>query len=148
MSFTITFQNNKNPLNKVEKNPQDLFTATGTLRNESWIVNPEILVEWSGNGITQANYMSIPEFGRKYFIEDIESVRTGLWIVRGHCDVLNTYKAALSTNMAVILRQENDFDLLLNDGVFKCKQNPRVFHREFPSGLGQFNFILITQGGD
>ena len=145
MSFSISLQNNSSPINKIGKAISTIKTVTGSLKNESNVMRPEILVECDSSILT-ANYMTIDELHRKYFIEEIQSVRNNLWLVQAHVDVLDTYASQILSNSAVVLRQENNFDLLLNDGVFKCKQDPRIFYRKFPSGLGDFNYILITQG--
>lgn len=145
MSFSISLQNNSSPINKIGKAISTITTVSGDLKNESDVIRPEILIE-SDSSILSANYMTIDTFHRKYFIEEIQSVRTNLWLVKAHVDVLETYASQILSNTAVVLRQENNFNLLLNDGVFKCKQDPRISYRKFPSGLGDFNFILITQG--
>lgn len=145
MSFSISLQNNSSPINKIGKAISTITTVTGSLKNESDVLRPEILIECDSS-ILSANYMTIDTLHRKYFIEEIQSVRNNLWLVRARVDVLDTYASQILANSAVVLRQENNFDLLLNDGVFKCKQDPRIFYRKFPSGLGDFNYILITQG--
>ena len=145
MSFSISLQNNSSPINKIGKAISTIATVSGDLKNESDVIRPEILIE-SDSSILSANYMTIDTFHRKDFIEEIQSVRTNLWLVKAHVDVLETYASQILSNTAVVLRQENNFNLLLNDGVFKCKQDPRISYRKFPSGLGDFNFILITQG--
>lgn len=145
MSFSISLQNNSSPINKIGKSISTITTVTGSLKNESDVLRPEILIECDSS-ILSANYMTIDTLHRKYFIEEIQSVRNNLWLVRARVDVLDTYASQILANSAVVLRQENNFDLLLNDGVFKCKQDPRIFYRKFPSGLGDFNYILITQG--
>lgn len=145
MSFSISLQNNSSPINKIGKAISTITTVSGDLKNESDVIRPEILIE-SDSSILSANYMTIDTFHRKYFIEEIQSVRTNLWLVKAHVDVLETYASQILSNTAVVLRQENNFNLLLNDGVFKCRQDPRISYRKFPSGLGDFNYILITQG--
>lgn len=145
MSFSISLQNNSSPINKIGKAISTITTVSGDLKNESDVIRPEILIE-SDSSILSANYMTIDTFNRKYFIEEIQSVRTNLWLVKAHVDVLETYASQILSNTAVVLRQENNFNLLLNDGVFKCKQDPRISYRKFSSGLGDFNYILITQG--
>ena len=145
MSFSISLQNNSSPINKIGKAISTITTVSGDLKNESDVIRPEILIE-SDSSILSANYMTIDTFHRKYFIEEIQSVRTNLWLVKAHVDVLETYASQILSNTAVVLRQENNFNLLLNDGVFKCKQDPRISYIKFSSGLGDFNYILITQG--
>ena len=145
MSFSISLQNNSSPINKIGKTISTITTVTGSLKNESDVIRPEILIECDSS-ILSANYMTIDTLHRKYFIEEIQSVRNNLWLVQARVDVLDTYVSQILANSAVVLRQENNFNLLLNDGVFKCKQDPRISYRKFPSGLGDFNYILITQG--
>lgn len=145
MSFSISLQNNSSPINKIGKTISTIATVTGSLKNESDVIRPEILIECDSS-VLSANYMTIDALHRKYFIEEIQSVRNNLWLVQARVDVLDTYASQILANSAVVLRQENNFNLLLNDGVFKCKQDPRIFYRKFPSGLGDFNYILITQG--
>lgn len=146
MSFSIQIQRNNSPLNKVGKSLTNITTLSGELRNETDIINPQILVEASMSQLATANYLTISEFSRKYFIDEMVSVRDGMFLISAHVDVLDSFANQIKGNTAVILRQENDFNLLLNDGVFKAQQNPRIFLRDFPSGLGNFNYILITGG--
>lgn len=146
MSFQIKIQRNESPLNKIGKRIIDIVTLNGGLKNETDMINPKILVDVDIPDIKYTNYLTIPEFNRKYFIDEIVSVRRNLVMISAHVDVLESFGNLIKENTAVVLRQENDFNLLLNDGVFKAQQNPRIFLRDFPSGLGDFNYILITGG--
>ena len=146
MSFQIKIQRNESPLNKIGKRIIDIVTLNGDLKNETDMINPKILVDVDIPDIKYTNYLTIPEFNRKYFIDEIVSVRRNLVMISAHVDVLESFGNLIKENTAVVLRQENDFNLLLNDGVFKAQQNPRIFLRDFPSGLGDFNYILITGG--
>lgn len=146
MSFTIVLKNNSSPLNKIGKTTTTIKSLSGELRNETDIVNPEILVEATKADFINCNYCTITEFGRSYHVQEIESIRNDLILLKLHVDVLDSFASKILNNTCVILRQENQFNLLLNDGVFKCKQNPRIFYRDFPSGLGSFHYILIAQG--
>lgn len=144
MSIAVTLYNMTSPVISVDKNMTQVSALTGNLREESNVVNPQILIE--ATSITGVNYAYIPAFGRYYFITEIESVRTNLWRIHMHVDVLYTYRSQIRSNKALVYRQQNNFDLLLDDGIFRCKQNPRVFHYAMPQGLGNFNYILITMG--
>lgn len=145
MSVSIVLYNNSSPVNAMDKSLSSIATLTGNLREESEVINPTILVERSS--MSGVNYAQIPEFDRYYFVERIESVRTNLWRLTLHVDVLYTYRAAIRRNRALIYRQQNRFDLMLDDGIFRCKQNPRIYRYEFPNGLDNFNYVLITAGG-
>ena len=145
MSISITLYNNSSPVNAMDKSLSSIATLTGNLREESEVVNPRILVERAS--MVGVNYAYIPDFERYYFVERIQSVRTNLWRLELHVDVLYTYRNAIRRNKALVYRQQNRFDLMLDDGIFRCKQNPRIYRYEFPNGLDNFNYILLTAGG-
>lgn len=144
MSITLTFYNNSSPINAMDKSLTQIASLTGNLREESNVINPTILFQ--ATSISNVNYAYIPELSRYYFVQEIESVRTNLWRAHLHVDVLYTYRSQIRQNRALVYRQQNRFDLMLDDGIFRCKQNPRIYRYEFPNGLGDFNYILITAG--
>lgn len=147
MSFNIVLMNNQQELNKITKSPTTVMTLTGTLRDEANIVDPVIMIEYDGV-LTNCNYMRIETFNRYYFITKIESVRTGLWRVYGHCDVLKTYSEAILGTEAVIARSETKWNLLINDAMFKVYSNPRVQIANFPSKFTGEDYVLVMNGAN
>ncbi len=147
MSFSIEFCNNQEELNKISKNPTVVMTLTGTLRDEADIVNPEILIEYNGT-LTNVNYMHIAELRRYYFITKIESVRTNLWRVTAHCDVLKTYAEAILGTEAVVARSESKYNLMLNDAMFKVYSNPRLQCANFPNKFEGESYVLVMNGAN
>lgn len=145
MSFNIVLMNNQEELNKISKSPTTVMTLTGTLRDEADLVNPVILVEYDGT-LTNCNYMRIETFNRYYFITKIESVRTGLWRIYGHCDVLKTYSEAILNTECVVARSESKYNLLLNDAMFKVYSNPRLQLANFPNKFTGECFVLVMNG--
>lgn len=145
MSFTITLMNNQQELNKISKTPATVMSVTGSLRENTDIVDPQINIEYNGT-LTNVNYMYIAEFHRYYFITKIESIRTGLWRVYAHCDVLKTYSQAILGTKAVISRSESDYNLLLNDQYFKAYANPRIQLARFSETFSGNSYVLIMQG--
>lgn len=149
MSFSITIGKTDSPVNALTKKVTMKQSLVGTLRNESEIINPTVIIQSSSalENLFKCNYMEISEFGRKYFITSVKCIRSYIYEVQGHCDVLSSFASEIRANNAIILRQEHNFNLLLNDDVFKCKQNARVQYKAFPSQLGDFNYILTVAGG-
>ena len=145
MSFNIQLMNNQEELNKINKNPSTVMTLSGELREESSIINPIIIIEYAGT-LTNVNYMYIPEFHRYYFITQIDSVRTGLWRVCAHCDVLKTYAQGILGCDCVVARNQNNFNLYLNDAYFKVYSNPRVQVANFPNKFTGESFVLVMKG--
>ena len=145
MAFDIVLMNNQEELNKISKSPTTVMTLTGTLREETDLVNPQINIEYSGT-LTNVNYMYIAEFHRYYFITKIESIRTNLWRVYAHCDVLKTYSEAILGTEAVVARSESKWNLYLNDSMFKCYANPRLQIAKFSGKFTGESYVLIMNG--
>ena len=144
--MNITIQRNESDDRAFNKNITTVADLTGYLRDDSSVIDPVILVEGGISTLAGSNYMTISEFGRSYFITNMESVRNNLVRVTGHVDVLTTYKDAILANSGIIRRQENLWNLYLDDGSFKVYNNPIVLTRAFPSGFSTMSFILAVAG--
>lgn len=144
--MNIVLYQNSSENNAINKNLTELETLFGSLREESSIINPVINIAHIDEYISSMNYAYIPEFNRYYFITDVESVRAGLWRVSFHVDVLYTYREQIKNNNAIIERNEIEYDLKLNDGLFKTQQNPRIAQFMFPAGFDTWNYVLAIAG--
>lgn len=146
MAFQVILQTNSSEKNKLDKDVATISTLSGTLKNETSIIDPIILIEADLTNLINCNYMTIPVFGRSYFVANIRSIRNNLVEVSAHVDVLSSFASQIRNNVAIVRRQENRWNLYLNDGVFKVYQNPMVLTREFPTGFSTFEFVLAVAG--
>ena len=146
MSFNIILQQNKSEMNKVLKSITDIMTVSGFLKEETSIIDPVIKIECDLSSVVGCNYLSIPEFGRSYFVNNIRSIRNGLVEFACHVDVLSSFASAIKENTAIVKRQENNWNLYLNDGSFKVYQNPNVLTKAFPSGFTTQELVLAVAG--
>lgn len=146
MAFDIVLQNNKSERERVTKDVETIATYTGTLKAETSIIDPVILIECELSDVINANYMTISSFGRSYFINNIRSIRSGLVEFSCHVDVLSSFADEIKSNSAIIHKQENEWNLYLNDGSFKVYQNPMVLTKAFPSGFTTQEFVLAVAG--
>lgn len=146
MAFNITLQINSSEKNKLDKTIADIATVSGVLKEDTSIIDPVIKIECNLSDYVNCNYITIPEFGRKYFVNNIRSVRNGLVEFSCHVDVLSSFADSIRSNKAIIRRQENKWNLYLNDGTFKVYQNPMVLTKAFPSGFTQQEFVLAVAG--
>ena len=143
----ITLCVNNSEKNKIGKSLSNMQVYTGSLRHESSVVSPEILMEIENP--TGYNYAYIPEFGRYYFITDMISVRTDLWRISMNVDVLESFKNEIR-NSQVILSDSTvaGADKYLSGSVWRSKVKETTSIINFPSGLlDNGEFILITAGG-
>lgn len=146
MAFNITLQINSSEKNKLDKEITDIVTVSGVLKEDTSIIDPVIKIECDLSNYVNCNYITIPQFGRKYFVNNIRSVRNGLVEFSCHVDVLSSFADSIRTNKAIIKRQENKWNLYLNDGTFKVYQNPMVLTKAFPSGFTTQEFVLAVAG--
>ena len=144
--MTVILYTNLSENNAVDKNLTQLVSLSGTLREQSSIINPTINIADIDQYIDRANYAYIQEFNRYYFVTNIESVHNNLWRISLHVDVLYTYRTQIRGNSAIIARNENEYDLLLNDGLFQTQQKPRIAQYPFPNGFNTWNFVIAIAG--
>ena len=132
--------------NVVDKNITELAVISGTLRENCSIINPVIQIEdTAGFDLKYTNYAYIEEFGRFYYINNIVC-KGQLFELNMHVDVLKTHANGIRANEAVISRQEKNYNLYLQDGVFKTYANPHIQIKQFPSGFSGYHFVFSVAG--
>lgn len=146
MSFNIVLQKNNSENNRVSKSVGTILTVSGVLKEETSIIDPVIKIECDLSAVTGCNYLSIPAFKRSYFVNNIRSIRNGLVEFTCHVDVLSSFASQIRGNSAIVKRQENTWNLYLNDGTFKVYQNPNVLTKAFPSGFTTQELVLAVAG--
>lgn len=130
----------------VTKNITLINTLTGTLRKECSMLDPVIEIEGMSNATAAiCNYAKIASFGRYYFVKNI-TLKGNLWVLTMHVDVLASWQTPLKSLDAVIARNENRYNLYLQDGFFKTYQNPHVSIKAFPGGFTDHTYILAVAG--
>lgn len=123
------------------------FLITGTLRESTSIINPEITV--TSSVPLRYNYCYIPSLKRYYYINNIISVKNGIWKLIMEVDPLMSFKNDILALKVVVSKQssESNGDEYIDDGslvtdnlMFKTVYN-------FANGFnGNSEYILITAG--
>jgi hypothetical protein len=145
-NMTINLYKTLSEVNKVTKTLTDEISLTGTLRDVSSVMNPRIIIE--EDNISDYNYAYIPDFGRYYFITNIDSVRNNIWNVSMRCDVLMTYADEIKNNTAVIARNSNLWNLYYQDEQFKILNYETIQTKAFGVSLNPSSqIVLICAGG-
>ena len=141
--MNITLYSNSSDNNVVTKTISQVASLSGSLRNESGIMSPSILIEGT---YPSANYCYISDWGRYYFIEEIISVRNNISEIRCRIDTLMTYAQQIRGLTAIIKKQENDYNLYINDGSFMTYANDKVFTKGFPGSFSDDSYVLLVSG--
>lgn len=144
----IILYNNSSERNMINKTLLDAVILDGTLRSDSNIKNPSIMI-YAVNPINK-NYVYIPDFNRYYFINEIVSVRTNVWNIVLTCDVLMSFKNDILNSYAVIDHtQETQITNYMQSDIWQTLVKTFTDIINFPSGLLETGeYILITAGGN
>lgn len=143
----ITLYVNSSENNQVYKSLGSSVTFLGVeFKDQSSVFTPSILIGTSNN-LTGYNYAYISDFGRYYFITDIVLVRANLYLIKLKTDVLSTWATQLLAQPAVLSRQENEYNLYLDDPEFKVYNDKQVDCYKFSSPFTKsLNFLLTVAG--
>lgn len=119
---------------------------TGALRDPSNIIDPEILIEL--NNVDNINYAYIPQFQRYYFIREKQSVRSGLWRLSMHVDVLNSYASEILGLAAVAVRSQQNAKQ--SPYLIDPRQRLQAYKRVQTVSMGTLTmsslYLLVTAG--
>jgi len=141
--------------NVLQKTIVDVTSLEGSLRNDSPISNPSILIESDAvaiGDVVRANYAYIPEFGRYYYIRECTQIRNHLWKLDMVCDVLMSFAAGIKASMAIVQETTVEGNERVNNYVsndsFARLVKDKTDIIQFPGGFEDSPFfILITAGG-
>lgn len=146
--MNVTLCNNSSERNEINKTISNGETFFCTLRSETSVSDPAILLEYNGN-LSGYNYCYIPDFGRYYYITDITSVRNNLWMVKCHVDVLMSFKSAILSSVAILEESSvTGISNYLSNDVWRALSKDKTSIIPFSNGLNSSGeYILITAGG-
>lgn len=133
--------------NKLNKTVYDAVIYSGTLKQETSVIRPSVIIEASN--LSVYNYMYISEFGRYYFITDIVSIKNGLWRISGVVDVLMSFKSAIESCPIILSNTEiTANEPYMMGEIWKTLVKSKTDIINFSSGLNSTGeYILITSGG-
>ena len=149
---TISLYNCKDDRKQVVKSPAAIATDISIqIKEPTSIINPVVIL--SRNSIVKnwasINYAYIPEFGRWYFVDNIECRHDGVLVLTMTIDVLYTYRTDIMSTQFMIARSEkiNDKYYLDNE---RALINRRIVTYEklgkIPQTSGK-KFVLTVAGG-
>lgn len=147
--MTIILQTNTSETRAVTKNLTTIATKTGTLRQETSIIDPVFTVAGALSDFVGCNYCTVADFGRSYFVRNIRSIRTGLVELTCHVDVLSSFANEIKANRGIVRRSQSadTYNLMINDGSLTCYQDPYILTEPFPDGFTGTTFVLAVAGG-
>ena len=140
----ITLYNYSGSPNTIGKGATIVDSITGTFRDSVSISNPIFSIERASP--IGFNYVYIEAFDRFYYVTGVSADLHGIITVSCACDVLETAGDSVKDFEAIIRRQENSYNLYLDDGVFKAYQNTKHKITAFPNPFTDYSYILAIAG--
>ena len=142
--MNIVAYNNKSDTRKIDKNLTQVTEFVGTLRNETDVVTPVILVE---GALPSFNYCFIAAFNRYYFVTDFRTVRNNVYEIHCKSDVLMSFDLDNVTGV-VVASEKVGVNNYLNNKNWVATVKDKTDIITFPAGLlDTGEYILITAGG-
>ena len=142
----IKLQKNTSEANRINKKINLILETEGTLKEECSLINPVVLIETNKDIINQFNYVTIPLFNRKYFVVNVEVVRMNIYRLHLHCDVLSSFADELKNCEAIVSKNENSYNLYIDDGSLQTYNTPIILTKDFPSGFNTTSYVLAVAG--
>lgn len=147
--MVIKLYRTRSEKNSISKSLQSELSLEGTLRDETSIKNPVLRVV-GDTSIVSYNYVYIESFSRYYFVNDIRSVRTGLWELYLTVDVLMSFKTEILGCVGIIDHTTTVLtDEYLPSDIWQAlvKDKTDIINFNGSSLLSSGEYILITAGG-
>lgn len=142
----IKLQKNLSEPNRAKKKINMVLEMEGTLKDECSLIDPVIIIETNKDIINQFNYVTIPLFNRKYFLINVEVVRMNVYRLHLHCDVLSSFEDEWRNCKAIISKNENSYNLYIDDGSLQTYNTPIILTKDFPSGFNTTSYVLAVAG--
>lgn len=144
--MNVTFYKNTSPKEAVSKTLTDPKSVTMTLKSNCSVIDPAFVLHDDISHYVGYNYMYVPSFNRYYYINNIQSLIGGVTEISAHVDVLNSYKDIIYGNEAIVARSEKNYQLYIDDGVFRVYSDEKVVTKKFPNGFTDFQYYLAIAG--
>lgn len=149
--MNITLFSNSSGTNVLNKSLTQLSGGiVGDIKDESNIVNPEIIVSNTVNAnYPNFNYFYIDKFDRYYYVTD-KTTEHGRLIIHGHVDVLMSFNEEVKALNVVAERVSNRsyVDFYQVDPEISFKNYTNIKTKLFPNGFSETNsYVLVAAGG-
>lgn len=146
--MNITFYKTKSETNKINKTLSDSISLTGSIKDNTNIVNPTITVQYNADLLT-INYCYIPIFNRYYFVNSIELDGDILVIVMA-CDVLMSFKNDILSSKVRVIRSSSSKIKYLPDSLITQTAKTNYTFKKLGTGFNVAestnNYVLVLSG--
>lgn len=119
--LSVTIYKNNSDRRYLTKNLSSGHTVSAKITDACDILNPVLELEYF-SALPNMNYVDIPSWNRKYFIDSMSVLEGGRCLIKCHVDVLSTYASQIKSSSAIVCRQEKVYNNYLNDEFYQSRQ--------------------------
>lgn len=146
MSITITMYTNTSDRRRAQKALTEIAVKSCELKGDVDLLRPVLVLTGDAATYAECNYMYIEAFKRYYFCT-VKSIPGGMLEITGEVDVLSSaWELGLSDLSCVMERQQDNWNLYLNDGTLKAYSNDLIQTKSWPQGFSDPKYVLIVAG--
>lgn len=145
--MTITIGKCFSDHERLDKTVSNIETVNARIKDDTSIVDPTFILNTPRT--VDFNYVTVPTWGRKYFVRNITAMPGERVAVSCHVDVLSSFASGIRAAQAIVDKQESQdvASKYIDDGsyVMECRDTMQAFN--FPNSFDSQANILITAGG-
>ena len=131
---------------RLSKSLTNQINKTCHILDGTSITDPVIVIGYDSS-ILQHTYAYITDFGRYYFITNMEVLPGQEIRLSLHVDVLMTYKDQIKACNARVTRSQSNYDPMISDNLIINKVNTNITQRKIGSGFTRANQYYVLIGG-
>lgn len=145
--MNVILYTSKSDKKVVNKSLTNDYTIDCKLKNDCSIINPSLYITSENTNIVDYNYAYIPTFKRYYYVENITFINNTIVMLDLKVDVLMSFKNSFLDLNAVIQRNENKYNVYMNDNDFVLLNKKRIIQKEFANGFTGTGVNILTVNG-
>lgn len=131
---------------RLSKSLTNQINKTCHILDGTSITDPVIVIGYDAS-ILSHSYAYITDFGRYYFITNMEVLPGQEIRLSLHVDVLMTYKDQIKACNARVTRSQSNYDPMISDNLIINKVNTNITQRKIGSGFTRANQYYVLIGG-
>lgn len=147
MSFTVSFGVINKKENSTSNSYSESLSASCLLKDGTDILRPTFSLQLASGFPVTCNYMYVSGFGSRYYWITGINFDRGVWYISGEVDVLATYKSAIGSTTAYVIRAASDYNQYIPDLLFPFESNVDVTSQYESIGLDPTGTVIITCAG-
>lgn len=137
---------NSSENNKLDKDLSLVLSTSVMFKENTDLIDPYIILDTSDD-LTGCNYMKLHD--KYYYIQSVECLPGNMYGIKGHVDVLMTYRDQIRNQTALVSRNLNAYNRFLKDERIQLNAYEQVKTLKFSSGFSKtMQYYLVTIGGD